>query len=49
MRYIDLQCSSIGSLTNPNKYYCEDQGLRNARIGFRQQEMTHIIGPGGRG
>ena len=26
----------------PNKYYCEDIGLRNARIGFRQQEMTHI-------
>lgn len=27
----------------PNKYYCEDVGLRNARIGFRQQEMTHIM------
>lgn len=27
----------------PNKYYCEDPGLRNARIGFRQQEMTHIM------
>ncbi len=27
----------------PNKYYCEDIGLRNARIGFRQQEMTHIM------
>ena len=27
----------------PNKYYCEDLGLRNARIGFRQQEMTHIM------
>ncbi|MCR4606739.1 MAG: ATP-binding protein [Oscillospiraceae bacterium] len=27
----------------PNKYYCEDMGLRNARIGFRQQEMTHIM------
>lgn len=26
----------------PNKYYCEDIGLRNARIGFRQQEITHI-------
>ena len=25
------------------KYYCEDIGLRNARIGFRQQEMTHIM------
>ena len=90
---LDLLCSSIGSLTNPNKiadtlrskahikvsqnvvashvehfkdaflfseskrydvkgrhyfeyphkYYCEDIGLRNARIGFRQQEMTHIM------
>ncbi len=27
----------------PNKYYCNDVGLRNARIGFRQQEMTHIM------
>ena len=27
----------------PNKYYCEDVGLRNARIGFRQNEMTHIM------
>ena len=27
----------------PNKYYCEDIGLRNARVGFRQQEMTHIM------
>lgn len=28
---------------SPNKYYCEDIGLRNALIGFRQQEMTHIM------
>ena len=28
---------------SPNKYYCEDIGLRNARIGYRQQEMTHIM------
>jgi len=28
---------------SPNKYYCEDIGLRNARIGFRQQEMTLIM------
>lgn len=28
---------------SPNKYYCEDLGLRNARIGFRQQEMAHIM------
>ncbi len=27
----------------PNKYYSEDIGLRNARIGFRRQEMTHIM------
>ncbi len=27
----------------PNKYYCEDVGLRNARIGSRQPEMTHIM------
>lgn len=27
----------------PNKYYCEDIGLRNARVGFRQQELTHIM------
>lgn len=30
-------------LDSPSKYYCEDIGLRNARIGFRQQEMTHIM------
>ena len=28
---------------SPNKYYCEDLGLRNTRIGFRQQEITHIM------
>ncbi len=28
---------------SPSKYYCEDIGLRNARIGFRQLEMTHIM------
>lgn len=27
----------------PYKYYCEDIGLRNARIGFHQQEMKHIM------
>ena len=27
----------------PLKYYCEDIGLRNARLGFRQQEMNHIM------
>ena len=27
----------------PKKYYCEDIGLRNARLGFRQQEITHAV------
>ena len=27
----------------PSKYYCEDIGLRNARTGFRQQELPHIM------
>ncbi len=27
----------------PMKYYCEDVGLRNARTGFRQMEMNHIM------
>lgn len=27
----------------PHKYYFEDIGLRNARIGFRQQEDNHIM------
>lgn len=27
----------------PNKYYCEDVGLRNVRLGLRQQEETHIM------
>ncbi len=26
----------------PSKYYCEDVGLRNARVGFRQHEITHL-------
>lgn len=25
------------------KYYCEDIGLRNARLGFRQMESSHIM------
>lgn len=28
---------------SPSKYYCEDIGLRNARLNFRQQEETHIM------
>ena len=27
----------------PVKYYCEDIGLRNARLGFRQMESSHIM------
>ena len=27
----------------PNKYYCEDVGLRNARLNFRQYEPSHIM------
>lgn len=30
-------------LKTPLKYYFTDVGLRNARIGFRQQEETHIM------
>lgn len=30
-------------LDTPYKYYCEDIGLRNARLGFRQQEASHIM------
>ena len=30
----------IGS---PSKYYFEDVGLRNARLGFRQIEQTHLM------
>ena len=32
--------SHIGS---PLKYYFEDMGLRNARLGFRQVEESHIM------
>ena len=27
----------------PSKFYCEDIGLRNARLNMRQQEETHIM------
>lgn len=27
----------------PSKYYCADPGLRNARLGFRQYEETHLL------
>ena len=30
-------------LLYPMKYYCEDVGLRNARLGFRQMEASHIM------
>ena len=30
-------------IDTPQKYYFEDLGLRNARIGFRQVEKTHLL------
>ncbi len=30
-------------IKTPRKYYYTDVGLRNARLGFRQQEETHIM------
>ena len=30
-------------IETPQKYYFEDLGLRNARIGFRQVEQTHLM------
>lgn len=30
-------------IDTPQKYYFEDLGLRNARIGFRQMEETHLM------
>ena len=30
-------------IKTPMKYYFTDVGLRNARLGFRQQEQTHIM------
>lgn len=30
-------------IDTPSKYYAEDLGLRNVRLGFRQQEPTHIM------
>ena len=30
-------------MQTPQKYYFTDVGLRNARLGFRQQEETHIM------
>lgn len=27
----------------PDKFYCEDLGLRNARLSFRQPEITHLM------
>ncbi len=30
-------------LDYPAKYYAEDVGLRNARLGFREQEATHLM------
>ena len=30
-------------LDYPSKYYMEDVGVRNARLGFREQEETHLM------
>lgn len=30
-------------IETPKKYYFSDMGLRNARIGFRQNEQTHVM------
>lgn len=30
-------------IDSPQKYYFEDLGLRNARVGFRQVEKTHLM------
>ena len=30
-------------IDSPSKYYFEDVGLRNARLGFRQIEQTHLM------
>lgn len=30
-------------LSSPSKYYAVDTGLRNARINFRQTEMSHLM------
>ncbi len=47
---VSVLASSVGSLTNPQKYisipqkyYFTDLGLRNARLNFRQQEETHLM------
>ena len=40
---LNILSSAIGSLTNPEKYYFSDLGLRNARINFRQFEQTHSM------
>ena len=39
-RYDVKGCRYIGT---PLKYYFEDIGLRNARLGFRQTEETHLM------
>ena len=30
-------------ISTPAKYYYADPGLRNARLGFRQVEETHLM------
>jgi len=30
-------------VTSPSKYYATDTGIRNAKIAFRQNEMSHLM------
>lgn len=39
--YIDIKGKSY--IGTPQKYYFMDMGLRNARIHFRQMEVTHSM------
>ena len=32
-----------GYIDSPSKYYAEDLGIRNAKLGFRQNEYTHLM------
>ena len=40
---IKLNQNTRKYIDTPQKYYFEDLGLRNARIGFRQVEETHLM------
>ena len=38
-----IERNRIEKIGTPLKYYFEDVGLRNARLGFRQVEETHLM------